>query len=151
MSAERFSLDTNVLVYAVDRAEPVKQSLAANLILRAARCDCVLTLQALSEFFSAVTRKQKMARDAAAAQVEDWLQIFPTLAVTPATLRAALHHVRAGRAAYWDALLVETAAEGGCAVLLSEDMTDGAVMGGLTIRKPFDSAGLSAEALRLMA
>ena len=39
--------------------------------------DCVLTLQALAEFFHAVTRKGKMPTDEAAAMVHDWMELFP--------------------------------------------------------------------------
>lgn len=53
----RFSLDTNILVYAVDRDSSERHELARELIGRAAQRDCVLTVQALAEFFHATTRK----------------------------------------------------------------------------------------------
>ena len=37
----------------------------------------------------------------------------------------------------WDALIVETARDAGCDVLLSEDMQHGFYWGGLTIINPF--------------
>jgi predicted nucleic acid-binding protein len=41
--------------------------------------------------------------------------------------------------AVWDAIILATAAEAGCRVLLSEDMQDGFTWGGVTIVNPFAS------------
>ena len=47
--------------------------------IAAARRDCVLTLQALGEFFYVTTRKRMVARTEAAAQLRDWTTAFPTI------------------------------------------------------------------------
>jgi predicted nucleic acid-binding protein len=146
MSAEAFSLDTNILVHALDAAAGRKQALAAEILDRAVELDCRLTLQALSEFYVAVTRKGMAPKAEAAAQVEDWLVLFPILSPGPAAVRAALAQAQRGQASYWDALLVATAAEGGCAVVLSEDMADGGRLGAARIVDPFAETGLSAAA-----
>jgi predicted nucleic acid-binding protein len=87
----------------------------------------------------------------AAAQVNDWLSFFPAVAVSANAVRAALADAVAGRASYWDALLVATAAEAGCAVILTEDMADGAVLGGVEIHNPFDpGGGLTARSRQLL-
>ncbi|MGE0260385.1 MAG: hypothetical protein AB7T18_16700, partial [Alphaproteobacteria bacterium] len=87
----------------------------------------------------------------AAAQVNDWLSFFPVIAVSANAVRAALIHVVAGRASYWDALIVATAAEGGCAVIMTEDMTDGSRLCGVEIHNPFaPGGGLTARARRLL-
>jgi predicted nucleic acid-binding protein len=151
MSGERFSLDTNILVYALDGAAGPRHALAAEIIARAATCDCRLTLQSLSEFYVVVTRKGVVPKPEAAAQVEDWLVLFPALAPTPEAVRAALAHAAAGRANYWDALLVATAGQGGCETLLSEDMADGTRLGPVTIVNPFDGAALSDRAAALLS
>jgi predicted nucleic acid-binding protein len=150
MSAEAFSLDTNILVYALDNAAGVRHALAAEIVARAARCDCRLTLQSLGEFYVVVTRKGIVPKAEAAAQVEDWLLLFPTLAPSPAAVRAAVAQAVAGRASYWDALLVATAGEGGCGTMLSEDMADGRRLGAVAIVNPFDGAALARSAERLL-
>jgi predicted nucleic acid-binding protein len=58
MTTERFSLDTNILVYAADLAAGERHERALEILDRAVRRDCVLTLQALAEFFHVTTRKQ---------------------------------------------------------------------------------------------
>jgi predicted nucleic acid-binding protein len=151
MSAEPFSLDTNILVYALDSAAGVRHALAAEIIARAATCDCRLTFQSLSEFYVVVTRKGIVPKTEAAAQVEDWLLLFPTLAPTPAAVRAALAHAATGRGSYWDALLVATAGEGGCGTVLSEDMADGGRLGAVNIARPFHRGALTDLAEHLLA
>lgn len=151
MSGERFTLDTNILVYALDTTAGAKHTLAAEIVDRAVECDCHLTLQALSEFYAAVTRKGMMSKAEAAAQVEDWLLLFPTISPSSAAVRSALAHAVAGRASYWDALLVATAGEGGCDFVLSEDMADNGRLDALTIINPIGDGTISHSAAELLA
>ena len=57
MSAERFTLDTNLLVYAVDPDADERHQQAIGIVDLAVEEDCVLTLLVLAEFFHTVTRK----------------------------------------------------------------------------------------------
>jgi predicted nucleic acid-binding protein len=148
---ERFTLDTNILVYSVDgRAGPRHRS-AVEIVDRAVEADCWLTLQALSEFYVAVTRKRMMRRGDAAAQIIDWMATFPSAAVNAAAIQTALADSLAGRAAYWDALLVATAAQAQCTLVLTEDMADGARIGGVGVHNPFAiGGGLTERTRRLL-
>ncbi|HJS87905.1 MAG TPA: PIN domain-containing protein [Acetobacteraceae bacterium] len=150
MSGERFTLDTNVLVYSVDDAAPLRCHTARGVLARAASRDCHFTLQSISEFFAVVTRKKLVPAAEAAAQVSDWLDVFPTATPSKNAVRAALALSVAGQASYWDGLLLATAAEAGCTAILTEDMADGAMLHGLRIVNPFAAGGLSAEAERLL-
>jgi predicted nucleic acid-binding protein len=150
-ASERFTLDTNLLVYAIDSLSGARRELAGEIIRRAVRLDCVLTLQAVSEFYAAATRKGIMPPPEAAAQAADWLDLFPCAAASPVAVRIALADAAAGRAAYWDALLVATAAEAGCSLILTEDMADGGTLAGVAIHNPFAAAGgLTERTLRLL-
>lgn len=150
MSGERFSLDTNVLVYAADRDAGERHQRACYIIERAARRPCTLTLQALAEFFHAVTRKGLVPRTEAAAQVRDWLEIFPTATADTEALRLALSAAEAGRFGFWDALLLATAGRAGCGVVLSEDMSDGGALDGVIVRNPFAGPDLAGDIQRLL-
>jgi predicted nucleic acid-binding protein len=150
-ASERFTFDTNVLVYAVDRGAGSRHEAAAVIIPRAAQLDCCLTLQAVSEFFVVVSRKGTMSRPDAAAQAEDWLRIFPCASASATAIRTALGDAVAGRASYWDALLVATAAEAGCTLILTEDLADDSSLGGVAIHNPFTRSGrLTPRARRLL-
>jgi predicted nucleic acid-binding protein len=146
----RFTLDSNILVYSVDSAAGARHELAAQIALRAVRLNCWLTLQALGEFYSVVTRKSMMPRREAAAQVNDWLLSFPVITASASGVQAALLLAADGRASYWDALLVATAAEAGCSVVLTEDMADGTRLAGVEIHRPFASAGGLTERTRTL-
>lgn len=94
----RFTLDSNILVYAADASEPTRQAAAIDIIARAARRDCLLTPQALAEFFHATTRKRIVPRAEAARQVRAWTVVFPiTLGAGAAALLTALDQAVAGR------------------------------------------------------
>jgi predicted nucleic acid-binding protein len=150
--AGRFSLDSNVLVYTADPASPVRQASASQIVERAARnTDCVLTLQALTEFFYVVNRKKLLTRAKAAKIVRDWMAVFPVAGATPPDLQIALDASIAGQFQFYDALLMATAASAGCEAVISEDMHPGARLGGVRVVAAFDSAGgIGAEALALL-
>lgn len=137
MSVELITLDTNILVYVVDRAARDKHRKARKIIEVALSLDCVLTLQALGEFYSAVTRKGRLSPAAAREQVQAWQSLFPVIAAKPATLVRALRTVESRAIAFWDAMLWATAREAGVTVLLSEDFQDGQVIDGVRIVNPF--------------
>jgi len=142
MTAERFSLDTNILVYATDRDAGDKHDRALEIIARAARRPCILTIQALAEFYHATTRKGIVPRAEAAAQVRDWLELFQTAAAAADALQLALQASERGRLGFWDALMVATARQAGCSVLLSEDMADGTKPEGVIVLNPFKGPNL---------
>jgi predicted nucleic acid-binding protein len=66
MPARRISIDTNILVYALDKDAGDRHKVSVDVLEHAVGSDCVLTTQALGEFFHVVTRKNRMpAMDAA--------------------------------------------------------------------------------------
>ena len=141
-SDRRFTLDSNILVYAVNHAAGAKHEASQRIIVTAARHDCVLTLQAVSEFYWVVTRKRLVQSALAAERANDFLTAFRCISASESSIRAALPHAVARRAAYWDALLITTAAEAGCNLLLTEDMHDGLFLNGVHIHHPFGTDGV---------
>lgn len=150
MSGERFTLDTNVLVHAFDSGAGSKRGIAREIIRRSPDFDCVMTFQALSEFYSATTRKRILAPAESARHVEDWLSLFRTQVHTASAIRIALREAVRGRFSFWDALLLATAGEGDCAFVISEDMGDGAKLGNVTVINPFPGDFMAAAASDLL-
>jgi len=149
MSADRVTLDTNVLVYAVDTGAREKHARAQRLIELALKTDCVLTLQALSEFYFAVARKGKLPATEAKAQVEAWQELFPVVAAKPSALNRAIAATVSRQLGFWDALLWATAREAGVTLLLSEDFHDGQTIESVRFVNPFihkDLSGLLGQA-----
>ncbi len=133
----RFSLDTNILVYAIDRDAGERHERSRSLLGRAARADCVLTVQALGEFFHATTRKNLLEPARAGALVRDWLDVFRIAAADGATLVDAMDAVAEHRLSFWDAMLWATVRQSGCSAILSEDMQDGRRLSGVEFVNPF--------------
>ena len=150
MSAERFTLDTNVLVYSVDSSAGPRHDVAVRIVERAALLGSCLTLQAVSEFFVTTTRKGMVSQVRAAEMAKAWLKLFPIVCASADAAASALDEVVAGRASYWDALLVATAAKAGCSAILTEDMADGTLLGGVRVVNPFTDLGLSEAADQLL-
>lgn len=137
MSDKRFTLDTNILVYAVDASDPMRCRRAQEVIDAMLSQDCVLTLQSLSEFYFTVTRKGKQPPAQARKQVEGWQAMFSIVTASPATLNRAMVAVNTNQLAFWDAMLWSTARDAGVAVLLSEDFQNGQDLGGVRLVNPF--------------
>ena len=149
MSGERFTLDTNVLVYSIDSGSGHKHAIARQLVERAVRSDCWLTLQAVSEFYAAATRKRLLGVSEAAIQARDWLTLFPCLPASATAVASALA-AATGHRSYWDHLLIATAAEAGCTAILTEDLDDSSTLGGVQIVNPFGQDRLTDRASALL-
>ncbi|MEE4380007.1 MAG: PIN domain-containing protein [Candidatus Competibacteraceae bacterium] len=137
MNANRFTLDTNLLIYAIDRDAGTRHQQAITLVDQAVEQDCVLSMQVLAEFFHAVTRKGKMPLAEASEQVRDWQILFPMVAADGQALLQAMSAVQHHHLPFWDALLWATAKAAGVHVLLSEDFQDGRELEGVRFRNPF--------------
>lgn len=151
MSGERFSLDTNILVYALDHQAGQRHLRARSIVEASAIADCWLTLQAISEFYAAVTRKRLAPASEARAQAQDWLELFRTASASADAVRSALAIAAVGRVSYWDALLVATAAEAGCTAILTEDLAGGSVLFGVRVIDPFAGDAMPREVGELLA
>lgn len=136
MSGRAF-LDTNVLVYAVDNAEPEKRKLARALLAEAE--DIVISAQVLNEFYVTVTRKLKPAVEAGtAANMVRRLARIPCVAIDTELVQLALGAGKRWQLSHWDSLVVEAARKAGCSKILTEDLATGATYDGLVIENPFN-------------
>jgi predicted nucleic acid-binding protein len=144
------TFDSNILVHAARAGDP-RQEAALEMLRLAIGGRCLLTLQALAEFFYAATRKRLATRPGAAAQVRRWLALFPSPAeASPTAVVAAMDAAAEGRFSYWDALLLATTAEAGCAVAISEGIAEGAALGSIRVVPAFAGHGVSPAARALL-
>lgn len=144
------AFDTNILIYAGhfnDEARARK----ANAIREALPPErSVIPAQAIGEFFHALVTKFRLDRREAARACE-WLRASAHVqAADEAGFAEALHLSASHSLQFWDALILVTAAQAGCSLLLSEDMQDGFVHRGVTVANPFAEPlhPLLADALR---
>jgi predicted nucleic acid-binding protein len=136
---DRIFFDTNVLVYAHDRSDPLKQSAAQELLLAGLSSGCAyLSAQVLGELFVVLTRK--ISNPMTAGEAIEIVQALGKLEVVEIGVLAvnlALHYVVQGRIGYWDALIVAAARLSGCSTLYTEDLTEGQAFDTVTIVNPF--------------
>jgi predicted nucleic acid-binding protein len=137
------TLDSNILVYAVDARDRVKQQAAITIVSSTSKVPSKFGLQVLGEFFVASTRKIRVPAEVARQRIEYLLATFETFHQTPSAVGRAIAENSRGRFSYWDAVLLASAEEAGCTVMLSEDMGDGTKFGNLVVRNPFGPNGLS--------
>jgi predicted nucleic acid-binding protein len=145
MSAERFTLDTNILVYAVDARDGRKRDFATHIIEAAVGLDCPLALQVVGEFYAAANTKLKLDAKDAAGRAAQLIAGFETFGYSVHAVRAALEAPK-GRFSYWDSVLLASAAEAGCTTIFSEDMADGARFGSIVVANPFRRDGIAPHA-----
>ena len=137
----RSLLDTNVLIYADAADEPAKQRQAVSLISELRRTgDAVLSTQVLQEYMNVALRKLRLP-PALIRERLAFYRRFDLVVTSPELIAAALDlHVLRG-ISFYDALVVQAAAAGGCQRVLSEDLQHGATLGGVRIVNPFLGEG----------
>jgi predicted nucleic acid-binding protein len=138
MSAEVF-VDTNVLVYARDTSEAVKQPAAMiwmEQLWRSRRGR--VSIQVLNEYFVTVTLKLKPGLPCKIAwnDVKDLFAWKPIPAdISLLTETRTLHEKH--QFSWWDAQIVAATGLSGCRYLLTEDLQDGQEFNGVRVINPF--------------
>ena len=136
-------VDTNVLVYSVDRRFPEKRRIATALLRKGIQEDGIrLPHQAVVEFFRAVTRPLSsggsiLPPEDARRETEELLLQFTVLYPNDAIVRTALRATAAYRLSWFDAHLWAYADHYGLPELISEDFQDGRVYGTVRAVNPF--------------
>jgi predicted nucleic acid-binding protein len=130
-------VDSNVLLYAVDEADPIKQQAAGNwreTLWRNRRGR--VSFQVLGEFYVNAVRKRPASREAARAEVRDLL-VWNPVATDPALLERGWRIQDRYQLSYWDALIVAAAKVASCRYLLTEDLQAGQKLDGIEVVNPF--------------
>jgi predicted nucleic acid-binding protein len=140
MSASDASLiDTNVLVYAHDPRDQVKQAQALLVIdTLIATQRAVLSVLCLSEFFAVVTRRlpDPLTATEARAQVERFVRACRVLDLTPVAALEACRGVEQHGMSIWDALIWAVARLNQVPCVLTEDAQHGRFPGRRALPEP---------------
>jgi len=132
-------VDTNVLVYADDEAEPAKQAQCHEWMkaLWASKRGRVST-QVLNEYYVAATRKipKPLTQGDARAKIRR-MQFWQPWQIDHQTVETAWAVEARYHVSYWDALIIAAASQSGCSYLLTEDLQHGQQIGAVAIVSPF--------------
>lgn len=136
---EPFFVDTNVLVYGFDEADPAKQQAARDwLDLLWSSGSGRLSWQVLSEFYYNAVGKirapVKIIRPAVLLYSR-WLRAEFGFG----TIERAWYWMDHAGVSYWDGLILASAESSGCGWLLSEDFQAGRKYGSIQVIDPFQT------------
>ena len=132
-------VDTNLLVYARDSSEPLKQQQALKWMshLWSSRTGR-LSFQVLQEFYITVTEKLRPGMDIKAARQDiRTFMVWKPLPVDIDVLERAWTIQDRYHISWWDALIVSAAQLADCQYLLTEDLQNGQKFGKVQTVNPF--------------
>jgi predicted nucleic acid-binding protein len=99
--------------------------------------ELVAPVQSIGEAVGILSFSMGKSEPQISATLNKWNVLFDTVPTTISILANALQFARQHRFQHWDSLIVCTAIEADCSILLSEHMQDGFVWRGLTVINPF--------------
>ncbi len=135
------AVDTNVLLYSIDRHEPVKQRKAQDLLqqLRAAAVPTFLLWQVLGELVQQLRRWEQQGRLTQAEllqHVQVFRHLFPLVLPTTGVLDHALDLADRYSLSHWDSMLLGACVEAGIGTLYTEDIGAPRTIDGLQLLNP---------------
>jgi predicted nucleic acid-binding protein len=132
-------VDANVLVYARDPRNKAKQAAAAEWLASLWRSRLGrLSVHVLSEYY--VTATRKLNPSVPGEDVWEDVKAFCAWRPQPSDetlLDRAREIEKRYRLSWWDSMIVAAAQLQDCALLLTEDLQDGATFGNVVVRSPF--------------
>ncbi len=137
MNTMRVALDTNILVYAEGLNGDAKKQAALEVVQKLPQDLLVLPVQTLGELFHVLVRKAGRLPTDARTAILSWRDSFAVAETTATVMVAAVDLASQHQLSIWDAVILATAADAGCRLLLSEDMQDGFTWTGVTVANPF--------------
>lgn len=135
-----FLVDSNILVYAHDPRDLRKQEQAVLILDRlVSGGQAVLSVQCLSEFFNATTRKlpEPLSPRQALRQLERFVRSCHILSLTPAVVLEGCRGASTHSLSVWDALIWAVAKMNQVPYVLTEDMQHGQFLEGVSFQNPF--------------
>lgn len=130
--------DSNVLVYMQDATDKTKQNQARKLFSECVENEtAVISTQCLQEFYNVVAGKLKQDKIETNKIIHNLSENVPTVQITPALIENAIDISIQTQFSFWDSLILSAAENADCDILYSEDLNDGQIVNGVTIKNPF--------------
>jgi len=134
---DRVFLDTNILIYSYSEDEIKKQTIANNILEEYSE-NMVISKQVINELINVLFKKFKLSSNDIENVVLELDTFIPIVDFDITTQIKALRLKEKYKFQFYDALIVATALENGCTILLSEDMQHHQLIDNvLTIVNPF--------------
>ena len=133
----KFAVDTDVLACAEGVNGTERHHAARQIIARLPPGEGHIPAPVLGELFAMLNRKAKRSAEASREAAMFWRDTYRVLSVTENAALLALDLVVAHGLSFAYAVVITTAADGGCRLLLSADLPQGFVWRGMTLVDPF--------------
>jgi len=136
------AVDTNVLIYRLDRHEPAKQAKARELLRRLSSetTPTILLWQVLGELMRQLRYWQdqgEITREAMVRYVAAFRRLLPLVVPTSRVADHALDLTGRYSLSHWDSMLLGACKDAGATILYTEDMGSPATYDGLQLINPF--------------
>jgi predicted nucleic acid-binding protein len=136
------AIDTNVLIYSLDRHDPLKRNKARALLrqLRARSGDVVIPWQVIGEFLRFLRSLQdrgQLTRADLERTVRGYRRLFPIPLPTLVILDHAIALTGRYSLSHWDSMLLGACLDSGVDTLYTEDMGAPVVIDGIALVNPF--------------
>jgi len=138
--SDRFFLDTNILVYAIDPSNADKHAVSLKWLAAAHESgNGLLSYQVVQEWFNVVLRKAAvpLAPDEAVSIYRKLIEPLWRIQSSRELIDTALDLHGRHSFSWWDSLILSAAIQGDCNRLLSEDLQHGGEFRGVRIQNPF--------------
>lgn len=136
--ADKYFVDTNILIYAHDRSTGIKHERARQIIEGLwTTGQGVLSTQVLQEL--CINLRRKIARPLPVEEIRQLLQDYLSWEIVinaPEAVIQALEIEVRYKTSFWDALILQAAQQSGAAVLYSEDLAIGQSYGSIRVVNP---------------
>jgi predicted nucleic acid-binding protein len=136
----RVALDTNILAYAEGVNGAARKANALELIQRLPAGSALLPVQTLGELFQLLVRKVNRTPAQARSAILAWRDAFPLIETSETVIVGAAELAATHRFSFWDGVVLASSAEGGCRLLLSEDLQEGFTWNSVTVTNPFGAS-----------
>lgn len=131
------AIDTNVLVYAEEHSAGEKSAAARVLLERLPPETTLIPVYVLGELYRVLVHKAHRTAASARATVFGWGDSFPLIELSSSVMLSALDLAGQHQLRIWDSVVLASAADAGCRLLLSEDFQEGFTWSGVTVTNPF--------------
>jgi predicted nucleic acid-binding protein len=134
-------IDTNILIYAMDQADPVKQK-QSRVLLQGFRDGIqagVISTKILQEFYVVATKKLNLD-PISVKSILHAFENFEIVVINPNLIQSAIDCSILNWIFFWDALVVVSAESACCDRIMSENLNQGQVIRGVRIENPFSQS-----------
>jgi predicted nucleic acid-binding protein len=131
--------DTNVVIYAVNRAEPEKRSRAVELLMGCiAKGSGAISAQVMQECMNVTYKVSPSDSQVRLSLIENILRPLYRIDTTAELIESALGIKDRWRYSFYDSMIIAAALACGAKTLYSEDLQHGQRIENLTIINPFN-------------